>query len=68
MIDWVKITEVNSLFTSQNIIAFLADNGIEASDIDKTDSSYAGAFGKVEIYCHQGNAMQALHLIQKNNF
>jgi hypothetical protein len=29
MIDWIKVTEVNSLFTSQNIIAFLADNGIE---------------------------------------
>jgi hypothetical protein len=68
MKEWVKVTEVNSVFTSQNIIAFLADNGIEASDINKTDSSYAGAFGKVEIYCHQLNAVQALHLIEKNNF
>jgi len=68
MIDWVKVTEVNSVFTAQNIIAFLADNGIEASEIDKTDSSYAGAFGKVEIYCHQENAVQALYLIEKDNF
>ncbi|MCF8429275.1 MAG: hypothetical protein K9G64_04010 [Bacteroidia bacterium] len=68
MIDWVKVTEVNSVFTAQNIIAFLADNEIEASDINKTDSSYAGAFGKVEIYCHQENAVAALHLIEKNNF
>jgi hypothetical protein len=68
MIDWVKVTEVNSIFTAQNIIAFLADNEIEASEIDKTDSSYAGAFGKVEIYCHKENAVEALHLIEKNNF
>jgi hypothetical protein len=68
MIDWVKVTEVNSVFTAQNIIAFLADNEIEASEIDKTDSSYAGAFGKVEIYCHKENAVEALHLIEKNNF
>jgi hypothetical protein len=68
MIDWVKVTEVNSVFTAQNIIAFLADNEIEASEIDKTDSSYAGAFGKVEIYCHQVKAVQALHLIETNNF
>ena len=66
MIDWVKVTEVNSIFTAQNIIAFLADNEIEASEIDKTDSSYAGAFGKVEIYCHKENAVEALHLIEKN--
>jgi hypothetical protein len=68
MIDWVKVTEVNSVFTAQNIIAFLADNEIEASEIDKTDSSYAGAFGKVEIYCHKENALEALHLIENNNF
>ena len=68
MMDWVKVTEVNSVFTAQNIIAFLADNEIEASEIDKTDSSYAGAFGKVEIYCHKENAVAALHLIEKNNF
>jgi hypothetical protein len=68
MIDWVKVTEVNSVFTAQNIIAFLADNEIEASEIDKTDSSYAGAFGKIEIYCHKENAVEALHLIEKNNF
>lgn len=68
MTDWVKLIEVNSVFTSQNIIAFLADNGIETSEIDKTDSSYAGAFGKVEIYCHKENAVQAIHLIEKNNF
>jgi hypothetical protein len=67
MIDWVKVTEVNDLFTSQNIITFLADNGIEASEINKTDSSYAGAFGKIEIYCHQKDAVTALHLIKKHN-
>lgn len=47
MIDWVKVTEVKDIFTSQNIITFLAENGIEASEINKTDSSYAGAFGKI---------------------
>jgi hypothetical protein len=67
MIDWVKVTEVKDIFTSQNIIAFLAENGIEASEINKTDSSYAGAFGKIEIYCHKENAVTALHLIKTNN-
>jgi hypothetical protein len=66
MIDWVKVTEVKDIFTSQNIITFLAENGIEASEINKTDSSYAGAFGKIEIYCHQEDAITAMHLIEKN--
>ena len=66
MIDWVKVTEVQDIFTSQNIIAFLAENGIESSEINKTDSSYAGAFGKIEIYCHQEDAITAMHLIEKN--
>jgi hypothetical protein len=67
MIDWVKVTEVKDIFISQNIITFLAENGIEASEINKTDSSYAGAFGKIEIYCHQEDAVTAMHLIEKNN-
>ena len=66
MIDWVKVTEVKDIFTSQNIITFLAENSIEASEINKTDSSYAGAFGKIEIYCHQEDAVTAMHLIEKN--
>jgi hypothetical protein len=66
MIDWVKVTEVKDIFTSQNIITFLAENSIEASEINKTDSSYAGAFGKIEIYCHQEDAITAMHLIEKN--
>jgi hypothetical protein len=66
MIDWVKVTEVKDIFTSQNIITFLAENSIEASEINKTDSSYAGAFGKIEIYCHQEDAVMAMHLIEKN--
>ncbi len=67
MTDWVKVTEVNNMFTAQIIIDFLIENGIDASEIDKTDSSYAGAFGKIEIYCHKENAVNALHLIEKNN-
>lgn len=68
MVNWIKIMEVKDIFTSQNIIAFLAENEIEASDVNKTDSSYAGAFGIVEIYCHPENADKAKELIQLNNF
>jgi hypothetical protein len=68
MEDWIKITDVKDSFTAQNIIAFLAENEIEAMDINKTDSSYAGAFGNVQIYCHKVNMEKALILIQTNNF
>ncbi len=68
MEDWIKIKDVKDVYTAQNIIALLAENEIEAMDINKTDSSYAGTFGNVQIYCHKENAEKALALINTNNF
>ena len=63
MNNWVKIAEANNLFDAENIRQLLFNNEIETTEINKTDSSYAQLFGKIEIYCHQENAVSALHLI-----
>lgn len=66
MSNWVKIVELNNLFEAESICQLLMNNDIETTKVNKTDSSYAQLFGKIEIYCHQQNIVQALHLISTN--
>ena len=54
--------------TSQVIVLdiknILEQEGITYQIINKTDSSYAGLFGQIEIYVDEPYAQQALELIK----
>jgi hypothetical protein len=54
--------------TSQVIVLdiknILEQEGIAYQIINKTDSSYAGLFGEIEIYVDELNAQKALELIK----
>ncbi len=62
----MKIIELNNVFEAESICQLLINNDIETTKVNKTDSSYAQLFGKIEIYCQQENIVQALHLININ--
>jgi hypothetical protein len=66
MTDWVKVTEVSSWQEAHKIANFLHNHEIVTNSIDKTDSSYGGIFGKIEIYCESSQLVEAIHLINKN--
>ena len=43
----------------------LADAGIESFSVDKKDSSYAGAFGDIQIFVEKENKEKAQAIIEK---
>jgi type III secretory pathway lipoprotein EscJ len=61
--NWVKVYTAFNPIEAEIVIAMLHENGIEAVEMNKRDSSYL-AFGGVEVYCQAENVVTALHLIQ----
>ncbi|MFH1321101.1 MAG: DUF2007 domain-containing protein [Bacteroidota bacterium] len=62
--DWVNIynsTQVNNIEIVKGV---LAENGIQAIDINKKDSSYL--FGEIELYVNKKDVLRAIHIIKKN--
>jgi len=62
--DWSKIYITNLFHRAEIVIAVLEDHGIEASMIDKRDSSYL--FGDIEVFVHAANIEQAKKIILEN--
>jgi type III secretory pathway lipoprotein EscJ len=63
--DFSKVYETGNPLDAELTLQLLQENGIEATLLNKRDSSYQ-AFGVIEIYCHTNQVIQALHLINNN--
>ncbi|MEY4594826.1 MAG: hypothetical protein RIQ47_1236 [Bacteroidota bacterium] len=64
MKDWEKIYIAGQLHQAEIVKAVLEDHEIEASIIDKRDSSYL--FGDVEVYVQQKDVAEARRIITEN--
>ncbi|MBW7845644.1 MAG: DUF2007 domain-containing protein [Bacteroidia bacterium] len=64
--DFSKICDTNNLIEAELIKQLLFENGIDATVLNKRDSSYQ-AFGVIEIYCHTNQLLQAIQLIKNNS-
>lgn len=63
--DWVKVFETGRPVEASIVVSMLQENGIEAVEMNKVDSSYT-LFGKAEIYCRAIDVEQARQLISTN--
>jgi type III secretory pathway lipoprotein EscJ len=64
MKDWEKIYIAGQLHQAEIVKAVLEDHEIEASIIDKRDSSYL--FGDAEVYVQQKDVAEARRIITEN--
>lgn len=64
--DWVNIYSTGNPIEAEIILSMLKENGIQAVEMNKRDSSYQ-SFGNIELYCPQNQVLHALHLIRENN-
>lgn len=64
--DWVKIYVTANPIEAEIILSMLLENGIQAVEMNKRDSSYQ-SFGNIELYCQQNQVLTALHLIKGEN-
>jgi transposase InsO family protein len=65
MSDWSKVYITNQFHRAEIVIAVLEDHGIEASMIDKRDSSYL--FGDIEVFVQEKDIEAARALITDND-
>ena len=64
MKDWSKIYITDQFRRAEIVIAVLEDHDIEASMIDKRDSSYL--FGDIEVFVQEKDIEQAKKIILEN--
>lgn len=64
MDNWEKVYITGQLHQAEIVKAVLEDHDIEASIIDKRDSSYL--FGDAEVYVQQKDAAEARRIITEN--
>ena len=64
MKDWSKIYITDQFHRAEIVIAVLEDHDIEASMIDKRDSSYL--FGDIEVFVQEKDIEQAKKIILEN--
>ena len=64
MKDWSKIYITDQFHRAEIVIAVLEDYDIEASMIDKRDSSYL--FGDIEVFVQEKDIEQAKKIILEN--
>jgi len=62
--DWSKIYITDQFHRAEIVIAVLEDHDIEASMIDKRDSSYL--FGDIEVFVQEKDIEQAKKIILEN--
>jgi hypothetical protein len=62
--EWVKIYSTAEIYKIEIIKAILAEQNIQAFEVNKKDSSY-GAFGTIELYVQPENIIKAKHIISK---
>lgn len=60
--NWTKIFTSSNIVEASLIVSMLQENGIEAIEMNKLDSSYL-SFGLIEVYCRPEKTIAALHLI-----
>jgi hypothetical protein len=60
---WIYKSQDN--FKAELIKAVMHDHGIPCFLLNKKDSSYL-SFGEIEVYVNTEDAVQALHIINKN--
>ena len=63
--NWVLIYSSDKINDIETVKSFLAENNINAVDINKKDSAYL--FGEIELYVNQKDAFTAKQIINKNN-
>ena len=63
--NWIKIYTSTNVIEAEVILAMLHENGIEAVEMNKHDSSYL-SFGSIELYCPAMQVTDALNLINLN--
>jgi hypothetical protein len=64
--SWVKIFATQNPVECQIVLSMLRENGVDAYEINKIDSSYT-VFGLAEIYCKPEQVIMATQLIQSGN-
>jgi Putative prokaryotic signal transducing protein len=63
---WVKVYTTTNVIESQIVLSKLRDNGIDAVEMNKRDSSIQ-AFGNIEILVKKDDEDDALNLINEKN-
>jgi hypothetical protein len=63
--QWTKIFTTANPVESSMIVSMLQENGIDAVEMNKRDSSYL-SFGMIEVYCPAEKVITAIHLIESN--
>jgi hypothetical protein len=62
---WTKIFTTANPVESSMVLSMLQENGIDAVEMNKRDSSYL-SFGMIEVYCPAEKVITAIHLIESN--
>ena len=63
--QWTKIFTTANPVESSMVVSMLQENGIDAVEMNKRDSSYL-SFGMIEVYCPAEKVVTAIHLIESN--
>ncbi len=66
MNNWVKIFSSSQTIEAEMVKDLLTANGIEASLVNKIDSSYL-SFGQADVYCLTDDVLLAKQLLEKLN-
>ena len=62
--QWVKVYTTTNVIESQIVLSKLHDNGIDAVEMNKRDSSIQ-AFGNIEILVKKEDETEAINLINE---
>jgi hypothetical protein len=63
--NWKIIFTASKMYEVQIIKGLLAENDIESVEISKKDSAFL--FGRIELYVHTDDVLQAKQIISKSN-
>jgi Putative prokaryotic signal transducing protein len=64
--DWIKIYTATLAHKAEIVKAVLEENDIESVIVNKTDSSYPGIIGHVEVYVPMQHEVLAQFIIKQN--
>ena len=64
--EWVKIYSTGEIYKIEIIKAILAEQNIQAFEVNKKDSSY-GTFGIIELFVQAISVIEAKQIISKQH-
>ena len=64
--DWVKVYTTTMAHKAEIVKAVLDDHDIESMIVNKTDSSYPGLVGNIELYVMEKHEVLAQFIIKQN--